>query len=540
MIGAQTQPGRGGSRPAHWMMLIAVLAACVGFRVLALARSESIAPDGTIYIAQARQMLQQPGAGVDHYKYHPGYAMLVAPAGHLLGAEGPVQWQYVGSGVSIAMSAVALLGLFFLARQVTSTEAALVSTALFGLGAQFVETGSDVVSDPTALAMGLCAMALTVSGARRAASGQLAGLGFSACGGLLLGYGYLTRPEILALLAILPVAALLIARRQASRHRRLVWANIAVLLIATAVPVAPYAVLIGGLTRKKGLDDLVFGGHGPALAQLSVTWGAELVGAVRRVLDRLRVAGGNLTTALVLITLATWVGRYILRLRLPSRVICRPDPLLLLLTLGPLGVWMAMLTGLELNTPAGYISSRHALMPAAALSLLAGPGLETLIQWTLLLRKRLGCRQLARATRIVFVLIAIALALIEPSLEIPHEGKAPLRQVAGRVPAEPRDYWLSHEAAIAYYAGAGPVQFQQPSRDHWQLRDENLQSAQAVWDRAQGNVHPVTFVAVPRWWKHGEKTIRIARQLRADPRFEFIAQAGEGRHGVAVFRIRPR
>ncbi len=519
------------------LLLGGVLLICGALRVVSMARAQGAAPDGAIYIAQGMELTSDPGNAVGHYVYHPGYPALVGATGRILGAQTRMEWIFAARVVSFVMSLLAVGALYGVASQLIPRGPALISAALFGMGKEFVEYGSDAVSDPAALALALGALATILAAGKRLAAGRKWSVGLASISGALLGLAYLVRPEMLALGPVLAVAGTASGRGGIRRHRGLLAASVGVFVLALAVTAGPYMWAIGGLSRKKDLGDLVLSGTCLPLASLASTATAGLFPAILRVLDRFRQATGNVATFLVLVTLATWIGFYALRLSLPRRVVYRPGVLMPVVIFSTLLIWVLLLLGLEINLQAGYISTRHALGPAALLAILAGPGVYTIAQWIVHLRLRLGFRPLQGATILICAALAGVLAALASLTSIAHEGKSGFRQVAQEADADPKAYWLSFEVLLAYYGGCPVEQLRQIGQDSCKLHPEHMVSVEALLARAESNRHPVRFFAVPQVLPADGQAIPIGRMLGDDPRFELVSQRTVGEQIVCVFEF---
>jgi hypothetical protein len=203
------------------------------------------------------------------------------------------------------------------------------------------------------------------------------------------------------------------------------------------------------------------------------------------------------------------------------------------------GIFAALLLGLEMNHRGGYISSRHALVPAAMLSLLAGPGFFTIAEWIVVLRRRMGFGPLRRATVAVCLASGILLAVLPALFSIPHEGKSIYREAARCAPKGAGKYWLSHEMILAYHAGCPIQQLRQRGDDSCLLHPRHMRSAQSLLARAQRNAHRVTYVAVPEIVLLEEVEIPISDLLRSHDRFEHVEEVSEGQTDIHVFRLLP-
>ena len=180
--------------------LALILALAATTHVVGIARNPLPAQDGFKFLRVARGFQREPWLiAVRDSDQHPLYPALVAvvePIVAYTSSKGPQTWRIAAQAVAALAALIAIIPLMAIARTLfderTAVLAALLWIALPGPS----ELGRETLSDTTALAAGLGALAL---GIRAAHSGSLpAGI----LSGSLAGLGYLARPEV----AIVPVA----------------------------------------------------------------------------------------------------------------------------------------------------------------------------------------------------------------------------------------------------------------------------------------------------------------------------------------------
>jgi hypothetical protein len=517
------------------LALAAVLLGAASVRLIAVARAEVIARDGTVYMAMAREIATRGLAETAlEYRYHPGYPALVAATARIGRLDWPDAWAHAGMGISVFLSLVTVAGIFLIGAEILPPGPALLGAALFALGGRFVEISCDAISD--AMMLALCVLGLLWSlRLRRALQDRrrAEAMAMAALVGISAGLAYLVRPE--GLVILFPAAGLLAtAGPRAPRNWRLAAGGL--ILLTAAMAVAPYAIWIGSLTAKKGPSDFVHAGGLP----LAAAWPGALAGAMGAVVDRGRSALGNVATVFLLITAATWLGRYVLRLQLPDKVVYLPGPGGWWVLLAPACALVPLLVGLEMNQPGdGYISSRHMLIPVAALAPLAGAGVWTCIQWTFVIHRRWRIPHWPPGVRAIWIAIALGAAMVF-AFPVLHENKSPARRIgcelAEKLPR--RYYWLATSGWVPFYAQAPLEQFRQTGRHSWSLgRAENL-TAESLAQRARRLPGPAVCIALDDDVFAASPGLLDA--LGADPRFQLLTRRGQpGRYVVRIYLCRP-
>ncbi|MCK4601067.1 MAG: glycosyltransferase family 39 protein [Phycisphaerae bacterium] len=509
-------------------------------RLYVVNHAENIARDGTVYLHMARQLAKEsPREVVQQFDYHPGFPAAVAAVAGLSKADWPDGWIRSARAVSLATSLLALACLYFIAAAVFDRTIAFITVLLFGVSRAFTEFSCDVVSEPIAVAFVMLAVALGLWAGRKLKRESFWAVALAASAGLAAGLGYLTRPE--HLLAAVIAAALLLRRRLSRRGRAIQLASISALIAATLLCVLPYAIAIDGLTNKKHLGDFVLSGLG-GWTLAAASWPIELLSALRVTLDRGRVAMGNVVGVLAVVCWATWIGRYVFRLRLPSKVVIKPAGDGLVAMFSATAVMILVLTALEFNRGPGYLSSRHALMPVMLLSPAAGAGLVILARWTLILADRLKLKRLPRLAVGGWLVAILAIAMIR-ALPTLHETKACYRQ-AGQALREKfggGNYVLSDNNWVKFFADAPAGQFTRGTKSAYILKPQDLATPETLLARADtvSRAKP-QFIAITTDIIARCPNEQIISQLFTDERFESIGKAfvSSKKHKVWLFRTR--
>jgi hypothetical protein len=512
------------SRAAAALAVVALLVALLALRVVNVSRAEIIARDGCVYLQMAKDFSRLPaGEVLKHYEYHPGYSGLIHLAARALHVDWPVGWEQVGLGLSVFFSLVGLLAVYLVARRAFDHRIAWITMLIVGLSSTWMEVSCDVLSD--ALAVSLAAMGIALGlEARRAVARQSGwSLVLAAGAAVCSGGAYLTRPEGLLAAAVAAVLLIRAPHPPCRRARRLQLASLGILIALTAALCLPYMLAIGGITAKKGLSDFTAvptGGLPLASAQMP----ADLLSALRRGVDRLRAAAGTPMAVLMIVCLATWIGRYWLRLKLPERVVLTPrSPSPAVAMFVPLGVLFPLLVALEYNLGSpeqGYISSRHMLLPALMLSPLAGAGVAILVQWSLHLGRRAGLVERPRLAWTCWTL-GIACVLAVEAFPVLHEGKR-CHVRAGRTVLRqfgPGRRVLAPSSWVPFYAQATPRQFRQVDGLAAYITAEHLRDLDRLAQLIRrGQPRNDSFVAVTQsLLEDTDRPDETLRQLRTHP-----------------------
>ena len=521
---------RNRPRSAAALALLALLVALLAARVVTVSRARNIARDGCVYLQMARDFSTMPAGEVTRsYEYHPAYSAVIAAGGDLLGMNWPHGWVQVGRGVSIGFSLVGLLAVYLVARRAFDARIAWVSVLIAALSSTFMEVSCDVISDAMAVSLAAMGIALGLEARHAIRRGSAWSLALSGGAALTSAGAYLTRPE--GLLAAGIAAALLLGIPTAASRRstrKLQLASLGILVGLTVACCLPYMVAVGGLTMKKGFSDFIAGSAG-SLPLATATVSADLLSALRRAVDRLRAATGTPMAVLCIACLATWVGRYWLRLKLPQRVVITPrEGSAMLAVFGPLTVLFPLLVALEfsLGSPEdGYISSRHMLLAALLLSPLAGAAVAILVQWSLHLGRRAGLVERPRLAWICWTLGVTCLLAIR-AFPVLHADKQ-VHVRTGQAIAEqfgPGCRVLASNAWVPFFAQADRRQFLQVGGVQSVLRPRHIKDRAALETLLEGcRTDAPTLIAVTtNLLESSARPDRTLARLRGDPNLELL------------------
>ena len=484
-------PAPSGERARPVRVVLAVLLLVGLSRVWLVASAENIARDGPVYLHMARELTAAcpPPAGhtFRRYRHHPAYPYLLGALSRWTGAAWPEGWAHRAQLLSAAMGLAAVAAVYALAVMTFGRKVALLSALAFGLAPRFSHIASDVVPEATALALGLWAVAAAVHARRAVREGRWRAVVISATAGALGGAAYLTRPEYL-LSPVLALAALLSAGRLAGRKLAVQLAAIGAVLAAATACAAPYVWTIGTVTLKNMPVGQLRWGWGRAWLAAASVPGTSTPGALLRVLDRLSRTLGPAGAAAAGITLLTWIGLYLLRLRLPAGVRVVPRRPWSVLALLASAAIIPMVTALELRLGPRYVSTRHVLLLGGLLAPLTGAGVLIAAEWfRLCLRKLplpLGPAGAADAA-LAIALVATLSGQLPRALKPLHAGKAPSRVAGlllwrigggGHFVAGPNSW-------VPFYAGAPSEQFTEGTDMPFAVTGSDVASAEALLGR---------------------------------------------------------
>jgi len=466
-----------GTRP-EWTVLLLVLAACAVQRGWLILHTDVIAKDGTVYVKMAREWTDDPRRVAKTYDYHVGYPAAMAGAYPLLKG-----WRFcdelhrrelAGQFVSYAASLVAIIAVWLMAGIAFNWRAAWVAALLFGLGHKWAELGADVLSDALSVCLQMWGVVLIVWAHRRLRSGSRWCVVLAAFVGLCAGLGYLVRPEAL-LIVMLAVALWMFHALRQKQRWVLAAAASAMAAAVTLACVLPYAMVIGGLSRKKSIGDFVLRSAGaPArvLASLDPTvWHA----APRKFINQLFEAMHPLVALLACMWLLGFLLERRLRGKSAALVFPSPRPPCGFLMLAALAVMAPLLMSMYVNVH--YLSHRHVMFLAALLAPLAGAGAINLTDG---LRKLLAwcrLRKLPETGVRMAVVGVLAVGLALHAMRPLHEGKGYFRQAGRFVAATQRtgDFLITDSAWVLHYsqvpgALSAPEQMEDDGLVPWMLK----------------------------------------------------------------------
>ncbi len=527
------------------IVLAVLLAMALAVRLHVAIRAQNIARDGTIYLHMARQLTVDPESVIRNQDYHPAYPVAVAIVAELTGADWPDGWITSGRAVSIAMSLVALAGLYFISAALFNRTVAMVSILFYSLSNNFTRISCDVVSDPTAVAFAVVAVGLGIWAGRKIKSGSWWAVALAAGAGLAAGLGYLTRPE--ELLAAVIAMVLMARRKLDSRARAIQVVSAIVLVVATLVCVLPYAATIGGLTNKKSLEDFVLlGGSRNILAAACQPY--EILIALAKTLDCGENAMGHVVGFFAVFAWATWLGMYVLRLKLPREIAIRLNSDAVIAMFGMTAVMLPLLTAMTCQKGADYLSMRHTMMPAIMLVPSAGVGFLICVEWTLRIFEVFGRKRrtwIAVGGWLALALVISAVRILPEFHAELHESKDCYREAGLALNRQFGDgnYVLTSDSWVKFFAGAPRAQFVSPTKFPYMLGPEDLASPDSILARAKAASPRPELVAITAYMVNDEKCPNkdIVRQLTADKtRFGFLGEYSHNdKHRVWLFRILP-
>jgi hypothetical protein len=356
--------------------------------------------------------------------------------------------------------------------------AATAACLLFGLSRKWSQLGAEVLSDSLALCLMIWSLLAGVWAwqaleRRRVRHGLL----LAAACGLLGGLGYFVRPEAGAVPCVVGVMLL------GAQLRRGRWGvavlGLAIGAAALAALAIPYMLLIGDVSKKKRLLDLLN----------PVGLPATLPGGLGRFAQQVSEAMHPLPSVLLCVWLVALVAALCLR---SKEAVSRLRPArptgtwMLAVTL----LWLALLLGLRRS--AGYMSYRHVMFAAMVLLPLVGRGLIVLAE---VLRDMLAKVRLPGPPAVALAgLLAMGLAvhsLAEPlHQEMPAFWKAARRLAAL---ARPGDGILAEPRGLQFALGR--------TRPDWHvipMDDERIKQWRLSGDSALGRAdRPQVFLMSP-------------------------------------------
>ncbi|MBI2923311.1 MAG: glycosyltransferase family 39 protein [Planctomycetes bacterium] len=470
-------------KPAPTLALLTTLAFAT--RLGACLLKALVATDSYHYVRIARLILDGNWHDALAYGYHPAYPALSAALALVL-RDVP----FAAHAVSILLGSLAVLPAWSLGARAFGPRGAFFFALLVALHPEAVDVGSDILVESTFLFFFLASLAAALKTA------SIPCPGWGAAAGAFAAAAYLTRPEGLAAAALAPV--LIVA---AARIGPTLWPKrLAAAALAAAVFLAgflPYAVWLHGhlgrwaLTAKQG---------GEAFTRVAPQ---AKSGASEKKLEEKGKRSALFLPWYFGKEMAKTIYLPFLVLVLLYPMVPRgtpPERFARLALLAALAIYLPPL--LRLLYAKGYLSTRHLLAPAT-LFLAFGAAAAARLS----LRGR-------RAVPILVLLVAAA--ALPKSLRPDRREQIPLKQAGlllrERAPGLP----VMGPEKTAYYAGARLVHV--PKSGAPDDIEAGLRAAGTPWLVLLEEDHP-----------------GIAKRL--DPRFEPVAEFGEGEDRVAVFRL---
>ena len=410
--------------------LLMVLVACATVRLWLIAHTDVIARDGTVYVKMARELSADPSHVVQSYDYHVGYPVAIAATHQILQALGQAQnmssWDLSGQIVSLIASLLAMMAVWWLAGMAFNWRIAWLSALLFGLGRKWAVLGADVLSDALAVCLQIWAVVLALLLLRQLRKKSNWAIPLAAGLGICAGLGYLVRPEAL-LVPILAIAFCLFYQFHWRASWRLTIVSTVLIALTTLACALPYMIAIGALSKKKSIDQIIMVSASQydsitCLAALSPGHRPAIRAFINQLFEALHPVGG----LFLCICLAVFIGKTVLRIKLPSKILIFRRRINSLFMLATTAAIMIILTGLYSNVH--YMSYRHLMFLAALLSPLAGAGFMMSAEFTAILATWLKLPQWCARLILPIGTVAIVLGLLSHTLRPMHAGKAHYKQ----------------------------------------------------------------------------------------------------------------
>ncbi len=234
-----------------WCWVLAALALLLGIRIVQAVRAETLTPDGIVYIEMARLWERDPAAAINSQDYHIAYPVTVYVTHQVMTAIGvagaPDSWDHAGQVVAIIASMGALVGVWFWCRLMAGPRAAMLSLVIFGVGKKWVVIGSDVLSDGLSSCFQIWGIAMAYLMLDALGHRRRRAIALGALAGLLIGGGYLVRPESLIILMVtLPVGLFVWWHKRPQAY--LAIGSLGAATLGTVLAGLPYMLAIVGLS----------------------------------------------------------------------------------------------------------------------------------------------------------------------------------------------------------------------------------------------------------------------------------------------------
>ena len=448
-----------------------ILGACTAQRIWLIAHSEVIARDGARYIRMARQWADNPRQVIENYDYHVGYPALISALHGCLrslgGDDSLRSWDLTAQTVSLVGGVLAVAAVGVMTGISLNWRVAWITALLWGLGRKWASLGADALSDAPALACQVWSVVACLLVARALRRRRPMAIALAVLAGVLAGMGYWIRPESLAVV-VLGVALFAVLALRKWTTWKLSLASSAAALVSVAAVAAPYAILIGGLSRKKAVTDIVFAPAADSGRGVLAVIAAGNSAPVVHLLSRIGEAMHPVVAALACVGVLTCASRCFRRTRLAS-----VRPMGITFDGAFLGVGLALLmavVGMGLYVNMGYLSHRHALLIAAMGVPLAGVGVIVTAQSLCAWATRMG-RRLSENAVVSVIALVCAAGILSHSLRPLHEGKGYLRQAGMFLRSElPGDVRVLTDSARLFHYADRPGAALQP----FQLAEGNF------------------------------------------------------------------
>ncbi len=447
----------------------AIVALALLVRLIQAARY-FIKRDSCTYLEIAKALSVGQLTVIQQFDFPPLYPLLVALARPLFD-----DWVTAGKGVSVLLSALAVIPLYLLACQLVERRTAVLAGLLYAVHPHIVEWHSNVLSEGSFLFFWLWGLYFVCR-----AIEHLRWRDF-ALGGMFSALAFLVRPEGLEIVLLLSVFVL--CQRGCWGRRT---AGLALALVAAMLVAGPYVALLSRvagkplLTKKKPVPILNRIRFGPGLrlpdqdpvphATWSVTAEPLVVQFNREATARGLLGGDRVKSSTETISLNKTEpeprrpGRWLRKL--PSSL---NDVLILFLLVGVWGlrrelagpqrlllsVFLLHLVLVFYNLYSHrYISSRHLIPPVSLALIWAAVGLESTSAW-LAARLEGSRRRWPDWTGTLTLIVCVALAA--QTLR-PVKGRSYFDQIGQELAgfdAEGVGTIICDDPRVAYYAGAG-------------------------------------------------------------------------------------
>ncbi len=433
-----------------------ILLACGALRIWIVAHTETIAQDGTRYVAMARQWSIDPAEAIKSNRHHPGYPAAISAVRNMLLAAGAGDelrsWTLAGQIVSVATNLAATAGLWVFAGIAFGWRIAWITTLLFGLSRKFAALGSDVLIDSSAVCMQIWAVVLAIlvldllQNRSRWAPLPAAGAG------AVVALGYLVRPEAL-LLAPLIVMLWIGWTVRSKKALSGTLACVAAMTLAMLLCAAPYALTIGTLTKRHDISHLV--GILPVAAAKCRPVMASLIPATapfyHQLINKLYNAMHIVLALSALIWAITYLASKFFRVKPPEGVRLEPRKVAVFWMVGWAVVFLPfLLPGYSWSRNVSY---RYLIFQGMLLAPLGGAGMVIVLKWASILAARLGLKPSIRRFTIPVGVLAMAIFVAAHAARPLHANRAQDRQAGMylREIAAGKDHYVMGSNSLALH-----------------------------------------------------------------------------------------
>ena len=228
--------------------LLAILLLAASLHAVGVARTLLPAQDGLKLIRFARQFQVDSWCdvirGADVHPLYPALVAMIEPPVSACIGEGPDAWRLAAQLISVVASLGVLIPVYLLTESLFDRRIAFIGAAVLALLPRVAEVGRETLADSlglfaTFMALWLAAKALTKGDWR---------LGIGS--GLAAGLGYLARPEVILVPAVIALAWLVDRVRRPGATRPPALTATAMMLLVPALAVCGYAAVKGEISEK--------------------------------------------------------------------------------------------------------------------------------------------------------------------------------------------------------------------------------------------------------------------------------------------------